>query len=376
MKADQHKRACLRCGKSFSVKADWQEYCTAGCNRRAKAEAAYGESLSAFPSAGCGNHDHMMRVANLGVLAGLDDSQIKADILKHANRKPTPDENAATVENARANAGSKSESHPGMTPEQRHELKKRRVKEREIQEVRGKQMAVDAVKKLSGPPITLDDLRLMSHPITPHPELAGHEEQRQHAALMLSALFGPSELVYTGEVKGTGRECLKPSEELINAFLEGAEIPPFFIVNPFTGESGLRKNKSGRSFRADDCISSPRYALYECDIEELTLEMQAAFIASRIKAGWPIVSVVYSGGKSLHALIRVDCRDAEQWQSEVKEKLFPILSGFGADDSCKNKSRLSRLPGHRRDNGNMQSLIYLNLEHGETETTDSKQEKS
>ena len=359
---------CIRCGKAFTPTADWQKHCGSVCRHKDEAAALYREALNAFPAAGTGNHGHMQRVANLGVLAGLADSEIEADIKQHAKRKPDPGEAEEAIDTAHASAGKNQENHHGLTPEQHQHLRERRRQEREAQEKHGQQMAVEAVRKLAGEPITLDALMRLSPIIEPGADFTNEGEQRQNAALMLATLYAPQELVFIGGERDTGREFLRSSSDLQAAILDGAEIPPFVIQNPFSGTEGRTKKKKP-SFRADECISALRYCLYECDFEELDIGTKAAFIASRIKAGWPIVSVVYSGGKSLHALLKVDITTAEQWQSEIREKIFPVLQNLGADRQCKNPSRLTRLPGGRHKSGNLSALIYLNPDFGHPSTT-------
>ena len=58
---------------------------------------------------------------------------------------------------------------------------------------------------------------------------------------------------------------------------------------------------------------------------------------------------------------RVDCADAVEWEEGVENHLFPgYLKPLGMDPACKNESRLSRMPGHRRaDTGQVQRVLYL-----------------
>lgn len=329
------------------------------------ASSQYAEALTSFPAAGCGNHGHLLRCANLGVLAGLADSEIEADLVRCAKRKPTPSELAATIANARATAGKDSPdpAYQALTQEEKERLKARRKAARELEERLGNQAAIEAVRKLTGEPITLDALMRLSPIIEPGEDFTNEGAQRQNAALLLATLYAPQELVFIGGKGDTGREFLRSSSDLQAAILDGAEIPPFVIQNPFSGTEG--RTKDGKpSYRSDECISALRYCLYECDFEELDIGTKAAFIASRIKAGWPIVSVVYSGGVSLHALLKVDIATPEQWQAEIRETLFPVLAGLGADRQCKNPSRLTRLPGGRHKSGNLSALIYLNPAFG------------
>ncbi len=281
----------------------------------------------------------------------MADSEIEADLIQHAKRKPTPLELAATIANARATAGKNQEHHHGLTPEQRQRLKERRNLERE----RGSVAAARAVHRLTPRNMTFEELTAQSPVPLSMFMLEDHPEQA--AALLLRTLYNPGERIFCGDTYGK-RECIQTAERHADSFLNGATVPPLFIVNPLTGEEG--ETKSGKpSFRADACISAHRFALYECDLPAVPLEVQAGFLAGRIKAGWPVASIVYSGGKSLHALLKVDCTDPEAWTRDVRGDLFPVLEKLGADKACRNPSRLSRLPGHHRDNGKRQELLWL-----------------
>ena len=78
----------------------------------------------------------------------------------------------------------------------------------------------------------------------------------------------------------------------------------------------------------------------------------------------PVTTIIDSGGKSLHAWLRVDIPDRKAWDKEVAGKLYNKHTGMlcllGADPACKNPSRLSRMPGHiRNSTGSIQKLLYL-----------------
>jgi hypothetical protein len=109
--------------------------------------------------------------------------------------------------------------------------------------------------------------------------------------------------------------------------------------------------------RGDACVAAFRYAVVEFD--ELSREEQLAFWWS---ARLPVAVLVDSGGKSIHGWIRVQgVYGADGWTRVVEEYLFGrLLNPLGVDGACRNESRLSRLPGHwRQENGNWQRLLYL-----------------
>jgi RecA-family ATPase len=78
----------------------------------------------------------------------------------------------------------------------------------------------------------------------------------------------------------------------------------------------------------------------------------------------PIAAIIFSGGKSYHALVRVDAPDATVYRDEVG-KMLALLRKFGFDQQTGNPSRMSRLPGAMRG-GKLQRLIYLAPEADES----------
>ena len=75
----------------------------------------------------------------------------------------------------------------------------------------------------------------------------------------------------------------------------------------------------------------------------------------------PIACLVHSAGKSLHAIIKVDASNYEEYQKRVKF-LYNFLdkNGLKVDTANRNPSRLSRLPGVTR-NGVVQTLVATNI---------------
>ncbi len=130
---------------------------------------------------------------------------------------------------------------------------------------------------------------------------------------------------------------------------------PHIIPNPLTGLQGTTKSGS-KSWRADDCVASFRFCVVEFD--SIGMDEQLAFWAG-FKV--PIAALIDSGGKSIHAWLRVDAPNRRAWEEEVEDLLFgQILGPMGVDTACKNEARLSRLPGaFRPDRGRWQHLLYL-----------------
>lgn len=139
-----------------------------------------------------------------------------------------------------------------------------------------------------------------------------------------------------------------------------AEVPGlapggFIRPNPVGGEGS---GKSG--CHCDRDITGFEYLLAESDL--LPLPLQAAVLARLIGMGLPLVSAVHSGGKSIHALVRVNARGPEDFRS-ASRRTYARLARLGFDPSTGNPSRLTRLPGCVRTlpdgSTSLQRLLYL-----------------
>ena len=98
------------------------------------------------------------------------------------------------------------------------------------------------------------------------------------------------------------------------------------------------------------------YALVESD--EISIHEQDAIYR---KLELPIACLVHSGGRSLHAIVRVDASDAEDYRKRV-DYIYDFLdkNGLKVDKANRNPSRLSRIPGVTR-NGVLQTLVDTNI---------------
>ena len=73
-----------------------------------------------------------------------------------------------------------------------------------------------------------------------------------------------------------------------------------------------------------------------------------------------IACICESGGRSIHALVRVDAASKADWDKRVGE-IKPILIVLGADGRALSAVRLSRLPQAERGK-RVQRLLYLNAQ--------------
>ena len=98
------------------------------------------------------------------------------------------------------------------------------------------------------------------------------------------------------------------------------------------------------------------YALVESDT--LPIPEQDAIYR---KLELPIAALVYSGGKSLHAIVRVDAESYDEYRKRVNFLYdFMEKNGVTIDKQNRNPSRLSRMPGVTR-NGHRQYLAATNI---------------
>lgn len=186
-----------------------------------------------------------------------------------------------------------------------------------------------------------------------------------HGELYLRSLYQPEDMLnivckYTVNEKGKanpsgGGRTLKRDEWLDWFSKNGvpfSEAGAWLRPNPCGPGSG----HSGAITDAD--ILKFEFLLLESDI--LSTELQVSIYA---KLPIPIVSLMSSGGKSIHALALIRAPDAATYTNRVL-RILKALKPIGFDESNKNPSRLSRLPGVSRSiqafNGGKQELLYLN----------------
>nr|HPR03448.1 hypothetical protein [Deltaproteobacteria bacterium] len=184
-------------------------------------------------------------------------------------------------------------------------------------------------------------------------------------ALILSTLYAPDDLVFIGEKHQEGilGDTIRPVSEWISYFQGGGKTGPHIIPNPLTGIPGPKKSGDGETLRGDLTVKAYRYCVVEFD--NLSREDQIKFWSA---ARLPIVALIDSGGKSIHAWLQVskldEVRTLDEWDEQIKVRLYEkLLIPLGVDPQCKNASRLSRLPGHfRSEKNSMQRLLWLSNE--------------
>lgn len=103
-------------------------------------------------------------------------------------------------------------------------------------------------------------------------------------------------------------------------------------------------------------VTDYRYALVESDC--MALEEQNALIR---ELELPVAVLVYSGGKSVHAIVKIDAPNSDEYRKRV-DYLYNVCrkNGLEIDKQNRNPSRLSRMPGVIR-NGKKQYIIDTNI---------------
>ena len=187
--------------------------------------------------------------------------------------------------------------------------------------------------------------------------------ERETTTAQLSAMFNPDELICMGTMnKGVSRRDLNP----LKAWMTDTRLfrCEQVKINPFTGKE--EDGGSGKTLLGNKCIAHHRHALLEFDA--LPIEKQACFWCEVIERELlHVVTIIHSGNKSLHGLIRLNALDRPQWDKHIsKMKDYFCSAGektYQADiQALKNPSCAIRLAGVTRSNGIKQRLLYLNNE--------------
>ncbi|WP_353853103.1 AAA family ATPase [Dehalobacter restrictus] len=123
------------------------------------------------------------------------------------------------------------------------------------------------------------------------------------------------------------------------------EVGAWIRFNPLDGHGVKNEN-----------VSEFKYSLVESD--DMDIDQQNAIIR---QLELPVSCLVHSGGKSLHAIVKVDAADYDEYRKRV-DYLYTVCrkNGLKIDSQNRNPSRLSRMPGVMR-NGHKQFLVDTNI---------------
>lgn len=150
--------------------------------------------------------------------------------------------------------------------------------------------------------------------------------------------------------------CDRTAGELIQQLNKYRNVGDVFgDFNPNVG-AWIRFNPLDGNGVKNENVTDYRFALVESDCMEL--EQQNALIR---ELELPVACLVYSGGKSLHAIVKIEAANYDEYRKRV-DYLYNVLkkNGLPVDTQNKNPSRLSRMPGVMRK-GHKQFLMDTNI---------------
>lgn len=180
----------------------------------------------------------------------------------------------------------------------------------------------------------------------------------------LSALFKDGDIINyvvetydkNGKWIPANKGANKTFAELIKGCNENTDIS--YIIGDWEEKAGafVRINPMDGNGGANENVVEYRHALIESD--SIPKEEQLRKLR---EFNLPCSAIVDSGGKSIHAIVKIDAGTDEKLYHERVAELHKFLAerGFPVDKMCKNSSRLSRLAGVTR-NGIRQSLVAVN----------------
>lgn len=191
------------------------------------------------------------------------------------------------------------------------------------------------------------------------------EQRKQDIVTYLTTLFEPEE--YVGYVVNTfalpdGKQSptmgnySRTVQQIIDGINGTTQLENVF--GTFNKEMGawIRFNPIDGKGVKNDNVTAFRYMLLESD--NMSLGKQKAILE---QLELPIAAMVFSGGKSIHAIVKVDAYSYEEYRKRV-DFIYSIAqkNGFKPDKKNRNPSRLSRMPGVMRG-GNPQFLMATNI---------------
>lgn len=167
----------------------------------------------------------------------------------------------------------------------------------------------------------------------------------------LDALYPKTEKVLVFSVFESQGQAFWPADELPS----GGESGVWYLAQPVNGESLPNPRTGKMSRRSMESVTAFRYLVLESDQADMR-----DWLGFLVQLPLRIEAIYTSGGKSVHALVRIDCPTHRSWEDYVKG-MMPTLNALGlagVDPKALTSVRLTRLPGCLRG-GKLQKLLYL-----------------
>ena len=278
--------------------------------------------IAAPPRAGEGVHDWLFRVARqlhahlpAGEIVNLLESRVQ-DCGRHVSRKEIED----AVKNSIPCAWQPSQ-HTTPKPAAKWPAVNQEQREAIIRDNGG-----------------LADLWELSRPRI--------EDNGQHTEEIIDRLFPGNPLLCCG--KSSQEFDTRPRE----AWRGQLSALQFIVPSPMSAVTG--ETKDGKESKHTLANTGARRFLI-CEFDTGATDEHAALLL-HLGTFAPLVCAVHSGGKSLHGWFYV------HGQPDVKvEKFFRYAVSLGADRATWTRSQFVRMPDGTRDNGNRQTVFFLNF---------------
>jgi hypothetical protein len=168
----------------------------------------------------------------------------------------------------------------------------------------------------------------------------------QTPASFLQRLYRVNENILVFDVfESQGRhvcECIESPYDAgcLDHLIHGCKAGVWFLCNPVDGEYHPNPRQGGKlSRRSEESVTAWRYMVLESDTAD-----GHEWLAALVQMPLRIAAIYTSGGRSIHALVRVDATSKADWDAKAR-KLKPLLTILGADPAAITAVRLTRLPG-------------------------------
>ena len=298
-------------------------------------ENLFFKKVETLPQRGTGLHAAILAACNIGIMAGISDSVILSTLKSSSVAGDVKrNEFETQLEYAHKTGAKKVE---GSSICQRNIMSAKPIEP---------EFDPEKLNKFIKHEGDMKDIEILSPwRVSKDNDLSSYE--------MLEGLYHEDDYLFIGNNYSTEVKQVKE-------WIHDNNLPshPLFIPNPLTGanhETTLGK----MSKRCDKAVRQGRYAVVEMD--EVDMQTQINFWLTMLHIDMPVALITFSGKKSLHGLLRVDC-PIDEWQEKVANILFmKYLVVLGVDKMCRNPSRLSRVPGHVRA-GVIQRMLYLRMD--------------
>lgn len=336
------------------------------------AKQRFYEAISALTP---GNRDgNLVRVATYGYYAKLSATEVAVAIMQNAPGDTRPD--PVAVRRAVENCYGATRTHAPAVRDYPFTRWVRKTEEERLEELRRslpdelRASVRNMIEASKG--ATPDDLILRSP--TPIPL-----DPREQCAAHIRALSSDWRWVsWFGSITSRGKRGLIAEPFALAYAVENRlcpKIPTHMTLNPLTGSEGLTK-EGKPSFDCEATVAALRFCLVEFD--GLPLGSQLALwttVTRTLRDEVPVISIVYSGGKSLHAVVLCPPSDlagdeitaadksayAQAWDRLMRRFASSPVPAERMDISpSKNAAVHTRVAGAiREESGKHQTLLYL-----------------